>query len=71
MTYAQSPIEFDMYLQLPDGIETESGNRRTHVFKLLINVYSQKQAGKVWADFLSDNIFTIGFNRRNIDECVF
>ena len=35
MAYAQAPIECGIYLQLPDGIETESGNRRTHVLKLM------------------------------------
>ena len=60
-----------MYLQLPNGIETETGNSKTHVLKLLHNVYGQKQAGKVWDDFLSENIFKIGFERSKIDECVF
>ena len=71
MAYAQSPIECDMYLNLTDGIDTESGKIRTHVLKLLQNVYSQKQAGKVWADLLSENLFKIGSNRSNIDKCVF
>ena len=60
-----------MYLQLPNGIDTETGNRRRHVLKLLRNVYGQNQAGKAWADFLSDNLFNIGFKRRKIDKCVF
>ena len=55
MEYDQAPIECDIYLQLPDGIETDSGNSRTHMLKLLQKVYGQKQAGKVWADFLSEN----------------
>ena len=71
MAYAQAPIECDMYLQLPDGIETDSGNSRTHVLKLLRNVYGQKQAGKVWDDFLSEKVFKIGFERSKMDECVF
>ena len=71
MAYAQAPIKCDMYLQLPDGIETESGNSRTHVLKLLQNMYGQKQAGKVWADFRSENLFKIGFERSKIDECMF
>ena len=71
MAYAQAPIECDMYLQLPGGIETETGNSKTHVLKLLRNVYGQKRAGKVWADFLSENLFKIGFERSKIDECVF
>ena len=34
-------------------------------------MYDQKQAGKVWADFLSENLFKIGFETSKIDECVF
>ena len=41
------------------------------MLKLLRNSYGQKQAGTVWANFLSENLFKIGFERRNIDECVF
>ena len=71
MAYDQAPIECDVYLQLPDGIETESGNSRRQVIKLLRNIYVQKQAYKVWADFLSDNLFKIIFKRSNIDKCMF
>ena len=41
------------------------------MIKLLQKVYGQKQAGKVWDDFLSDNLFKIVFERSNIDKCVF
>ena len=41
------------------------------MLKLLQNVYGQKQAGKIWHDFLSENIFKIGFERSNIDKCMF
>ena len=34
-------------------------------------MYGQKQSGKVWSDFLSENLFKIGFKRINIDECIF
>ena len=39
--------------------------------KLLRNVYGQKQSGKVWANFLSDNLFKFGSKRNNIDKCIF
>ena len=71
MAYDQYPIECDIYLQLPDGIDTDSGNSRTHVLNILRYVYGQKQEGKVWVDFLSENPFKIGFEKSNIDECVF
>ena len=41
------------------------------MLKLLRNVYRQKQAGKVWANFISDNLFNIGFERSKMDRCVF
>ena len=71
IAYAQDPIKCDMYLQLPDVIETDSGSIRTHIIKMLRNVYVQKQACKVWADLISDNIFKIGFKKSNINKCMF
>ena len=44
---------------------------RTHVLKLLRNVYDQKQSGKVWDDFLSENLFKIRSERSNINKCIF
>ena len=41
------------------------------MLKLLRNVYGQNRSGKVLDDFLSENIFKIGFERINIDECMF
>ena len=41
------------------------------MLNLMRNVYGQKQAGNVWADFLSENLFKIGFKRIKIDECMF
>ena len=71
MTYTQSPIECGMYLNLPYGIESKAGNSRAHVLKILQNIYSQKQVGKFWAGFLSENLFNIGFKKSKINECVF
>ncbi len=48
--FCQDPIETDIYMELPHGIsvEVEGGSNRTHVLKLIANLYGQKQAGKVW-----------------------
>jgi hypothetical protein len=45
--YPQALIEFDMYMELPLGIETRHGNSKDHVLQLLLNLYGQKQAGRV------------------------
>ena len=44
MAYPQAPIEMDMYMELPQGIQTKHGNSRDHVLKLLPNIYGQKKA---------------------------
>jgi hypothetical protein len=39
LAYPQADIEFDMYMDLPKGIETKHGKGKTHVLKLLKNLY--------------------------------
>jgi hypothetical protein len=71
LAYTQADIEFDMYMELPKGIETKYGNGKTHVLKLLKNLYGQKQAGRVWNQHLTKGLKAIGFKQSNVDECVF
>ncbi len=42
MAYPQAPIEEDIYMELPQGIETATGNSKDHILKLLKNIYGQK-----------------------------
>jgi hypothetical protein len=69
--YPQAPIETDMYMELPQGIETRHGNSKDHVLKLLSNLYGQKQAGRVWNNYMVEKLHKIGFKSSLIDECVF
>jgi hypothetical protein len=71
LAYTQADIEFDMYMDLPKGIKTKYGDGKTHVLKLLKNLYGQKQAGRVWNQHLVDGLKSIGFQQSSIDECVF
>ena len=71
LAYTQADIEFDMYMELPKGIETRYGDGKTHVLKLLKNLYGQKQAGRVWNQHLTKGLKAIGFKQSNVDECVF
>ncbi|KAL7480291.1 hypothetical protein ACHAW6_005987 [Cyclotella cf. meneghiniana] len=70
-TYAQAPIKCDMYMELPPGIETKHGNSKDYVLKLLANLYGQKQAGRVWNQYMTDKLRNIGFQQSQVDECVF
>jgi hypothetical protein len=47
-------------MELPAGIETKYGNGKTHVLKLLKNLYGQKQAGRVWNQHLTKGLKQLG-----------
>ena len=70
LAYPQAPIEQDMFMELPHGIETRHGNSKEYVLQLLANLYGQKQAGRVWNTYLVEKLREIGFKTSNIDECV-
>ena len=71
MAYPQAPIEMDIYMELPQGIETAKGNSKDHVLKLLNNIYGQKQAGRVWNEYLVDKLTSLGYKASLIDDCMF
>jgi hypothetical protein len=56
MAYPQAPVELDIYMELPQGMKTATGNSKDHVMKLLKNICGQKQAGRVWNSFLMDKL---------------
>ena len=59
--YTQAPIEHDMYIELPQGIETKHGNSKDYVLKLLTDLHGQKQAGGVWNQYMVKKLWDIGF----------
>ncbi len=61
----------DIYMELPQGIQTKHGNSKEHVLKLEKNIYGQKQAGRMWNLFLVDKLTSIGFTMSLIDDCIF
>jgi hypothetical protein len=71
MVYLQAPIDMDIYMELPQGIQTKHGSSKEYVLKLEKNIYGQKQAGRVWNSFLVDKLMSIGFTTSLIDDCVF
>eukprot|EP00957_Ditylum_brightwellii_P132210 10081353-Ditylum_brightwellii.AAC.1 len=68
VAYPPVPIECDLWMRLPAGIETKHGNNKTHMLKLENNLYGQKQAGQVWNHYLSQKMFAIGFKQSKVDE---
>ena len=70
IAYTQVPIECDMYMKLPAGIEVKGGTAETHVLKVPKNLYGGRQAGEVWADYLAEKLIETDFQQSNVDECV-
>jgi hypothetical protein len=61
----------DIYMDLPQGIETTTGDSNDHVLKLLKNIYGQKQAGCIWNSYLVEKLSSINFKPSLIDDCIF
>lgn len=68
LAYTQAEAETELlYMQKPKGIEVEGDK----VFKIVKNLYGQKQAGRVWNNHLTKHLKQIGFIQSECDECLF
>ena len=70
LAYPQADIEQPMYMELPSGV-LPTDSSKDYVLKLNKNLYGQKQAGRIWAEHLQNGLEKIGFQRSQIDECLF
>ncbi|KAL7475903.1 hypothetical protein ACHAW6_001799, partial [Cyclotella cf. meneghiniana] len=61
LAYTQAPVETDLFMELPQGIESHHGDSKDYVLKLLANLYSKKQAGRVWNHYLVECLEKLGF----------
>ena len=71
MAYPQAPAEMPLYLHLPQGYKRKGMNQKTHVLKLKCNVYGQKQAGRVWNQYMDQGMRSIGFTQSKFDHCLY
>ena len=71
--YTQAPIDRDMYMEFPRGFTVPGGaDRKTVVLKLHRNLYGQKQAGRVWYQYLRKRLINQArFVPSKHDECLF
>ena len=71
MAYPHALVEVPLYLRIPQGFDPRRGSRKTHALQLLRNVYGQKQAGRVWNQFLDAALIKIGFNPSDVNPCLY
>ncbi|KAI2497837.1 hypothetical protein MHU86_16671 [Fragilaria crotonensis] len=72
--FAQAPVEKTLvYMRIPAGMDLEDGaNPNDYVLKIHRNIYGQKQAGRVWNQYLVRKLVKdLGFKQSSVDECVF
>ncbi|KAL7454296.1 hypothetical protein ACHAXS_000324 [Conticribra weissflogii] len=58
-------------MELPQGIKRKYGTSKDCILRLVANLYGQKQAGRVWNQYLVDKLASIGFKQLAVDKCVF
>ncbi len=72
LAYPQAPVEKPLYMKIPKGFSIDKGNTDDYVLKILRNIYGQKQAGRVWNQYLTNKLIgTLGFTQSKTDECAF
>ncbi len=58
-------------MEIPKGIRVDGAQEgEEYVLQLVKNLYSQKQAGRVWYQYLVEGLQDIGFTRIAVDKCV-
>ena len=71
MAYPQAPEEMPLYLRLPQGYKRKGMTRKSHVLKLKRNVYGQKEAGRVWNQYMNQGMRAISFALSKFDPCLY
>ena len=69
--FPQAPVERELYMRIPKGVTVAGKDPDEYVLKLHKNTYGQKNAGRVWNQYLVKKLKQIGFQQSKIDECVF
>jgi hypothetical protein len=71
LAFPQADVECELYMELPRGLIFDGCHRDTHCLKLLKNLYGQKQAGRVWHEYLVEGLIERHFKQSIVDNCVF
>jgi hypothetical protein len=74
MAYPQAPSEREQYMTIPKGftVQKDQEDPNEYVLKMVQNGYGQKQAGRVWNEYLTEKLVKVlGFKQSKVDECVF
>lgn len=70
--FPQAPVEKELYIEIPRGCNIGGHyTSQNWVLRVLNNIYGQKQAGKVWYDYLTKGLIDkINFKQSQHDPCI-
>ena len=68
LAYPQAPVERECYMKIPRGITIDSDEE--YLLKVKQNIYGQKQAGRVWNQYLLKKLKEAGFVKSHHDDCI-
>jgi hypothetical protein len=60
LAFPQADVECELYMELSRGLIFEGCHRGTHCLKILKNLFGQKQAGRVWHEYLVEGLHSGG-----------
>ena len=67
LAYPHADVECDLYMKMPPGFEDDG----KHVLKIVKNIYGQKQAGRVFNQFVDEALQDLKFKPSEHDPCVY
>ena len=68
----QAPVQRGVYMKILKGFQIEQGNSKDYLLQQHYSVYWQKQAGRVWYNYMSAIIITkVSFKQSKVDEFIF
>ena len=72
LAFPQAPVERELYMEIPKGFDIDEGRTDDYILKINRNIYGQKQAGRVWNQYLVNKLIKeLGFRQSKVDECLF
>lgn len=72
LAFPQAPVERDLFMEIPKGFNIDVGRTDNYALHIHKNIYGQKQAGRVWNQYLVNMLIKeLGFQQSKIDECLF
>lgn len=69
--YLDAPIDYEIYIEQPEGYEVRTSTYEKLVCKLKKSLYGLKQSGRNWNKMLHEYLIENEFKQNPADDCVY